>query len=42
VIDRMNEAGFVPVGGIVPQPFGRQVGFRDPDGSLVQMNQHGS
>ena len=42
VIDRMSEAGIVPVGGVVSQPFGRQVGYRDPDGSIVQINQHGS
>ena len=40
-VTRVGEAGIDPAEAIRPQPFGRSVLFRDPDGLPIQVNQYG-
>lgn len=42
VVERLADRGIEPDAPIAVQPFGRQVGYRDPDGNLIQVNEHGS
>jgi catechol 2,3-dioxygenase-like lactoylglutathione lyase family enzyme len=42
VIERLAVGGLEPMAPIVIQDFGRQVGYRDPDGNIVQINEHRS
>lgn len=41
VLERLARSGIEPAEGIVRQPFGRSFLLRDPDGSPVQVNEHG-
>ena len=40
VLDDLAEAGIQPAGEICPQPVGRSVTVRDPDGLPIQINEH--
>jgi len=40
VISLLDEAGVAPSGEICAQPFGRSVTVTDPDGLLIQINEH--
>ena len=42
VMARLADRGIEPDAPILVQPFGRQVSYRDPDGNLIQVNEHGS
>lgn len=42
VMARLTARGIEADAPIVVQPFGRQVPYRDPDGNLIQVNEHGS
>ncbi|MEA2002205.1 MAG: VOC family protein [Actinomycetota bacterium] len=40
VIAQLNEAGIATKGEICAQPFGRSVTIEDPDGLVIQINEH--
>ena len=40
VVSLLNEAGIEPSGEICAQPFGRSVTVTDPDGLVIQVNEH--
>ncbi|MFE0153617.1 VOC family protein [Nonomuraea sp. NPDC059007] len=40
LVTRMGEAGVAPVRGVADEAFGRSVVFADPDGLLIQINEH--
>ena len=40
VVASLHEAGIEPAGEICPQPFGRSVTVTDPDGLVIQINEH--
>ncbi|GAA1017404.1 hypothetical protein Aple_032850 [Acrocarpospora pleiomorpha] len=40
LVERMGEAGVEPVRGVSDEAFGRSVVFADPDGLLIQINEH--
>jgi predicted enzyme related to lactoylglutathione lyase len=40
VIAALEEAGITPSGEICAQPFGRSVTVQDPDGMVIQINEH--
>ncbi|RFS80960.1 VOC family protein [Actinomadura spongiicola] len=40
LVQRMGRAGIEPVRGISDEAFGRSVVFADPDGLLIQINEH--
>ncbi len=40
VVSLLEEAGIKPSGEICAQPFGRSVTVQDPDGLVIQINEH--
>lgn len=40
VVSLLEEAGITPSGEICAQPFGRSVTVQDPDGLVIQINEH--
>ena len=40
VLSLLEEAGITPTGEICAQPFGRSVTVTDPDGLVIQINEH--
>ncbi|MCE2488920.1 MAG: VOC family protein [Anaerolineae bacterium] len=40
LVARLDEQGVTPARGIQPESFGRSLLLRDPDGLLIQVNQH--
>ena len=40
LIDSLGEAGIQPSSAICAQPFGRSVTVTDPDGMVIQINEH--
>lgn len=40
VVKRLSAAGYEPASGIVDEAFGRSFTVRDPEGVLVQVNEH--
>lgn len=40
VVDHLATAGIEPSGEICAQPFGRSVTVQDPDGLVIQINEH--
>ncbi|MFI6910405.1 VOC family protein [Nonomuraea sp. NPDC050394] len=40
LVARMGEAGIAPLRGVADEAFGRSVVFADPDGLLIQINEH--
>ncbi len=40
VVARLNDSGITPSGEICAQPFGRSVTVSDPDGLIIQINEH--
>ncbi|MCP4303913.1 MAG: VOC family protein [bacterium] len=40
VVAQLGEAGIKPSGEICAQPFGRSISVQDPDGLVIQINEH--
>jgi uncharacterized glyoxalase superfamily protein PhnB len=40
LVDLLGEAGIEPSSEICPQPFGRSITVTDPDGLIIQINEH--
>jgi len=40
VVAQLDAAGITPSGEICPQPFGRSLTVTDPDGLVIQINEH--